>query len=167
MVDFAQLDPNSEAYPRQSTVINGAPAGFMLPYKLGSGVMRGTQIFASKSNSKITIGAIPATTTFGIQLQASSNKASITLDADSNAFYVTAADGSKIGMGEIPDGSGDFGFFSLDSSGFLLYKIVGSTQYWYDKIYNKNIGQAGLLPDGNYAWIFVPPSHDVKDAFST
>ncbi len=92
-------------------------------------------------------------------------KKTIAIDGTNNVISVNNDTGSQIGMGLVP-GSTDFGFYAVDSSGFLLYKIVGSTQYWYDKTYNVNNIQEGLLPDGSYGLAIAKPGNSVASAFS-
>lgn len=81
---------------------------------------------------------------------------------------VSNTDGSLLGMGAIPDNSGDFGFYAQDSNGNLLYKIVGSTIYAYDvtRVPATNIMQILKLPDGTYGWAVAAPGKNVSDGIS-
>lgn len=81
------------------------------------------------------------------------------------AVTMTAADGSVVGMGQIPGGT-DFGFFALDSSARLVFKQISSTQYVYDPTTGKNIMQIGKLPDGTYGWAVAAAGLNVADGFA-
>ena len=81
-------------------------------------------------------------------------------DWSQQTFY--AADGS-IAFGILSDGT--LGQEITDSSGFVLFKMSGSTWYWYDKNTNKNVMQVGLLPDGSYGWAVATPGNNVADTF--
>ena len=81
------------------------------------------------------------------------------------AITITAADGSVVGMGEIPDGSG-FGFFVQDSTGNILCKIIGGTIFAYDASTGKNIMQLLRKPDGTYGMVIAKPGINVADAYS-
>ena len=100
-------------------------------------------------------------------ISTNTNQGSIKLDGTSNAILVTNTDGSVVGMGELPDGSG-FGFFAQDASGNLLYKIVGSTIYAYDITQSPatNVMQILELPDGTYGWAVANTGKNVSDGFS-
>lgn len=109
------------------------------------------------------------------------------LDGASNQIILqNPVDGSRIGLGVIPgSATNEFGFFTLDSSGNVIMKIVGGVQTFYDgkgnmiqKIQNgttyvydpshgyANVTQAGLLPDGSGGFVVAKPGINVSDAFS-
>lgn len=75
-------------------------------------------------------------------------------------------DGSYITLGVIPDTDGEFGIAFFDSSGDLISKSTGVTDYKYDLTTNKNYYQNGLLPDGSYGAIFVKSGVNVVDVFN-
>ncbi len=138
----------------------------VLPRQISTGNQRGTQ----NITGKITV-TNPVTGEIDIAIDGTTGtinvgSGAIVIDGPNNAVTVTNDDNSKVEMGLIPDGSGDFGFFALDTSGYLLYKIVGSTQYWYDKTYGLNNIQMGLLPDGSYGLAIAKPGNSVASAFS-
>lgn len=122
-----------------------------------------TQFIAIDGTSGTVNIADGGSITIGNNIQISSNSAT-----SDEAIIVTNADGSKVGMGSIPDGSGDFGFFAQDLNGNLLYKIVGSTQYIYDITQNPhtNVMQAMKLPDGSYGWAVAATGFNVSDGYS-
>ena len=94
------------------------------------------------------------------------NKQNIIIDGTGDAITVTNTDGSSVGLGKIPDNSGDFGFFSLDKNGKLIMKIVNGTKYVYDPEHSYvNVTQDGLLPDGTGGFVAAKPGIDVKSAF--
>jgi hypothetical protein len=96
------------------------------------------------------------------------NAQNISLDGSNQAIEVTNTDGSKVGMGLIPDGSNTFGFFSLNASGQLLMKIVGSTIYTYDLTQTPSVNNMQLLklPDGNYGMVVAKVGSSVSSLFS-
>lgn len=80
-------------------------AGFITPYKLGSGVMRGTQIIQNNDGSKITLGNLPGNSTqYGIAFVDNNGN---TIKTDTGATQ-TIYDGNNIPLiliGLLPDGS--------------------------------------------------------------
>lgn len=94
---------------------------------------------------------------------------STTSNVVSNGINVVNTDGSRVGMGAIPDGSGDFGFYAQDGKGNLLYKIVGSTIYTYDITQNPvtNNMQLLKLPDGTYGLAIAKPGFNVSDGITS
>lgn len=126
-----------------------------LPRQMSTGSTRGTQTVGygdtkiDGSNNVITVGS------------------SILLDGDNDIIQVTSDDGSVVGLGKIPDNSGQFGFFSLDTSGNLIMKIVNGTKYVYDPANGfVNVTQDGLLPNGAGGFVAAKPGIDVNAAFS-
>lgn len=116
--------------------------GFNAAYKLQTGNTRGTQT-VGYGNAKI--------------------------DGANNRITVTnPADGSSVGMGLIPGSTtNEYGFFSLDSHGKLVMKIVLGTKYVYDPANSYvNVTQDGILPDGTGGFVAAKPGINVKDAFS-
>lgn len=115
--------------------------GFMDAYKLQTGNTRGTQT-VGYGNTKID-------------------------GANNRIIIENPADGSSIGLGSIPGTASDFGFFSLDSKGKLVMKIVLGTKYVYDPANNYvNVTQDGILPDGSGGFVAAKPGINVADAFS-
>lgn len=80
------------------------------------------------------------------------------------AMEVTNADGTKTGIGQIP-GSTDLGFYTLDSAGNVIQKIVGPTRYVYDLTTTKNVMQDGKLPDATYGWAVAATNKNVSEGF--
>lgn len=116
-------------------------AGFMQPYLLQSGNMRGTQ----------TVG-------FG----------GTKIDGANNRIIITnSVDGSQIGIGTIPGSTtGEFGFFSLDNDGNVIMKIVNGTRSIFDLSDNKIIIQDGKLPDASYGFAIAKSGFNVSDGVS-
>lgn len=84
-------------------------------------------------------------------------------------FTVTdPTSGSIIGIGNIPDNSGDFGFFLQDASGNLLFKMVGSTMYTYDITQSPTTNNLQLLklPDGTYGMVVAKPGENVSGIYA-
>lgn len=141
--------------------------------QLLSGNMRGNQnitgtltITSPTTNQPIiTIDGTTGVINIGNSSTTSSGTSTGTSSAE-GAFIVTNTDGSTVGMGAIPDNSGDFGFFAQDGSGNLLYKIVGSTIYVYDVTNDTNVMQVMKLPDGTYGWAVAATGSNVVDGFS-
>jgi len=71
---------------------------------------------------------------------------------------VPASNGT-ITFGENTDGSQ--GMQVVDSTGYVLFEMNGSTWYWYDKATNTNVMQIGLLPDGTYGMAVAKPGQNV------
>jgi len=114
MADFATIgnETNFPIAPVSST--EGQSSDYVIPYKLGSGTQRGTQ-GVGFSGPKI--------------------------DSANNRILLTnSANGSQIGIGVIP-GTNEFGFFTLDSTGRLIWKSVDATQSFYNPVdsYNNSI----------------------------
>lgn len=129
-------------YPKQFFEGQGNnSAGFVTPYKLGTGSMRGTQ----------TVG-------FG----------DTKIDGANNRIIITnPTDGTKVGIGTVPGSTtGEFGFFTLDDDDNVIIKIVGPTMYVFDLLTSKNIIQIGKLPDSTYGMVVAKPDVDVADVFS-
>lgn len=127
----------------------------MLPRQMSSGSTRGTQTVGygntkiDGSNNVITVGD------------------SILLDGGNNVITVKNADGSSVGLGSVPGFPGEFGFFSLNSSGQLVMKIVNGTTYMLDPTEGSIVRlEIGLLPDGTYNLATSKPGQDLTTAFS-
>jgi len=76
------------------------------------------------------------------------------------------SDGSKVGIGLIPNSAtGEFGFFGLDSSDNLIFKIVNGVYYVYDIANDKNIMQFGKLPDNTYGFAVAKQGKNVSEIF--
>jgi hypothetical protein len=90
------------------------------------------------------------------------------LDGSNNRISVGAPDGSSVGMGSIPGSTtNEYGFFSLDSTGNLVMKIVNGTKYVYDPAHNYvNVTQDGLLPDGSGGFVAAKPGINVDTLFA-
>lgn len=130
------------------------------PHNLISGALPGSTEIRIGNSIKISgkTQQIAVTTTGG----------NITIGATSDgrlAMEVTNSDGTKTGIGIIP-GSTDLGFYTLDSSGNVIQKIVGPTRYIYDIATGKNVIQDGKLPDSTYGLAVVKPGFNVTDIYT-
>lgn len=96
------------------------------------------------------------------------NQQNISIDGSAQAITVTNTDGSVVGMGLLPDGSGSFGFYAQDAKGNLLYKIVGSTIYTYDITQTPAVNNMQLmkLPDGSYGMTVAKTGTNVASLYS-
>ena len=96
------------------------------------------------------------------------NQQNISLSGSNQTITVTNTDGSVVGMGLIPDGSNTFGFYTLNSSGQLLMKIVGSTIYTYDLTQTPAVNNMQLmkLPDGSYGMTVAKTGTNVASLYS-
>jgi hypothetical protein len=149
----------------------------ILPRQQSTGVLRGTQSVGygdtkiDASNNRIVLGSSAGTGNVGsIVLDGNTSSIvvsnNITIDGVSDAIIVTHTDGSKVGMGKIPN-SNDFGFFSIDKLGNLIMKIVDGTTYVYNPKDNfVNVTQSGLLPDGSGGFVVANPGKNVSNAYS-
>lgn len=108
------------------------------------------------------------------------------LDGTNNRITVGAPDGSSVGLGSIPDSAtNEFGFFTVNTSGKVTYKLINGVQYFYDDdgnliqkvqagttyVYNPadsfvNVTQSGLLPDGSGGFVVAKPGENVSDVYS-
>lgn len=80
-------------------------AGFVTPYKLGSGVMRGTQIIQNSDGSKITLGNLPGNSTqYGIAF-IDNNGNTIKTDTGATQTIYDASGIPLILIGLLPNGS--------------------------------------------------------------
>lgn len=113
----------------------------ILPRQLSTGSTRGTQT-VGYGNTKI--------------------------DGSNNRITIGTPDGGTIGLGSIPDSTtNEFGFFSTDSSGNVIMKIVNGTMFVFDPANSYvNITQSGLLPDGSGGFVVAKQGINVDDAFS-
>jgi len=118
----------------------GSDLSRIIPRQISTGFMRGTQGVGS-GGAKI--------------------------DASNNRIVLSASDGSSVGIGTIPDDtSGAVGFFSTDTNGKLIMKIVNGTMYVYDPDTGLNTLQVGLLPDGVGGIAGANEGYEVADGFS-
>lgn len=93
-------------YPKQFREGDGNnSAGFVTPYKLGSGVMRGIQIILNTDGSKITLGNLPGNSQeFGIAFIDPSGN-TIKTDTGATQTVYNAAGIPVLLIGKLPDGS--------------------------------------------------------------
>lgn len=120
MAEFAKIGSNT-SYPSKSyDGQEDQSYGFVDAFKLQTGNTRGTQT-VGYGDTKIN-GA-----TNSINLGDS-----ILLDGNNSVIEVTNDDGSKLGMGLIPDGTGRFGFYAKDSDDNVIMTIVDGTQTMND-----------------------------------
>ena len=107
------------------------------PRYIGSGAMQGTQDVGS---------------------------AGAAIDADNNRIMLNAPDGSSVGFGTIPGTEPEeFGFFSLDTHGKLIFKIVNGLLSMHDAASGVNTLQLGPLKDGTTNLAIAPPGQNVDD----
>ena len=141
---------NAPTVPTPSSIADNTPRIFSR--QLLSGSMRGTQ--------NIT-GALTIT-------DPTTSQQNISIDGSAQAITVTNTDGSVVGMGLIPDGSNNFGFYTQDSKGNLLMKIVGSTIYTYDITQTPAVNNMQLLklPDGTFGMVVAKTGKSVASLFS-
>lgn len=102
------------------------------------------------------------------QISVTTTGGNITMGATSDgrlAMEVTNTDGTKTGIGTIP-GSTDLGFYTLDTAGNVVQKIVGATRYVYDISTTKNIIQDGKLPDNTYGQANAKAGFNVSDGIT-
>lgn len=112
--------------------------GFNAAYKLQTGNTRGTQT-VGYGNTKI--------------------------DGANNRITIGTPDGGTIGFGAIPGSTTqEFGFFSEDSTGKLIMKIVNGTWYVY-RPDGTNVMQSGILPDATAGWAVASSGNQVADGF--
>lgn len=155
---------SSTNYPTESYGTKNNGAGFITPYKVNSGVQRGTQIIANTDGSKILLGKIPNTNSFGIAFyDANGNLLSTQIGATSSDYDATGH--KRVDNGLLP--TGEYGTAYYDSAGNMIQKIVGGTTFIYDPSNNyTNIVQTGLLPDGSGGITSADPGTNVDDLYT-
>lgn len=118
---------------------NNSDLSRILPRQLSTGSTRGTQT-VGYGNTKI--------------------------DGSNNRITIGTPDGGTIGFGSIPDTTPEeFGFFSTDSDGKLIMKIVDGTFYAYDPESNLNTVQVGILPNGVGGIASANEGYSVSEGF--
>lgn len=110
----------------------------VIPRQLSTGILRGTQNVGTGTTK---------------------------IDSSNNRIVISAPDGSAVGIGSIPDNSGDYGFFSLDADNTLSMKIVNGTMYAYDPETDLNTVQVGILPNGVGGIAGANEGYSVADGF--
>lgn len=142
MTDFSNLSDN-QSMPSSGSTVEDNALGLSNPDSMLAGQLRGTQNVGSG----------------GAQIDSANNRITVT----------SAADGSVIGLGNIPGSTtNEFGFFSEDNKGNMIFKIVGGTMFVYDPSNNyTNIVQTGLLPDGSGGITSADPGTNVSDLYIT
>lgn len=131
----------SNTQPEQTAVdiYAGAEQDRLLPRQIISGAMRGKQM----------IGRTGAA-----------------LDSVNNRIVLSDTDGAQVGFGTIPGtDNGEFGFFSTDADGTLIFKLVNGTLYMFDADTGTNTLQLGVLPDGSTNLAIAKTGNSVVDAF--
>lgn len=120
-MDFAKAPTGNDSYPKRSyDGQEDQSYGFVDAFKLQTGNTRGVQ-GVGYGNTKIN-GAENSITVGD----------SILLDGNNSIIEVTSDDGSKLGIGLIPDGTNRFGFYAKDSAGNVITTIVDGTQIMND-----------------------------------
>lgn len=119
--------------------LGGSDLSRVLPRQISTGSTRGTQT-VGYGNTKI--------------------------DGSNNRITIGTPDGGTLGFGSIPGSTTDeFGFFSTDSDGNLIMKIVDGTWYVYRPEDDTNVMQSGILPDGEAGWAVAADGYEVADGF--
>jgi hypothetical protein len=124
----------------------------ILPRQMSTGMLRGTQEVGSggvkidSANNRITVG-------------------NILLDGNTDTISTENSDGSKVGMGLIPGTTNEFGQFSTDSDGNVVWSQVGPTGKITDVANSKGIILDGKLPDGTYGSVMAKVGTEVEDVF--
>lgn len=137
-------NPNSRSQSQidslKSVSLDPSDQSRVLPRQFSTGTMRGTQT-VGYGNTKI--------------------------DGSNNRITIGGPDGSSVGMGSIPGSTtNEYGFFSLDSEGRVIMKIVLGTWYVNDPDNGNNVMQSGILPDGQIGWAVAKEGTNVADGFS-
>lgn len=134
--NYKQYSP----YSVRNNEVGSGPTGRVLPRQLSTGSTRGTQ----------TVGYGGAK-----------------IDGTNNRFVVTnSVDGTSIGLGNIPGTLNEFGFFSLNDQGVLIYKNVNGTQTYYNPNdnYNPSILLGSAPDDGRTGeWITKPGKNVIEE----
>lgn len=131
----------------------------VIPRQFSTGTMRGTQrigyggVEIDSSNNTITLNGTPGTAQQTV--------------LSGSGLTSTNPDGSASGIGAIPDTTPqEYGFFSTDSSGVVIMKIVFGTKYVYNPSDSYvNVTQDGLLPDGSGGFVVAKEGYNVADAY--
>lgn len=140
MADFADLS-NDQSIPYAGNNPMDNALGLSNPDSMLAGTMRGTQNVGSG----------------GAQIDSANNRIILT----------NPSDGSTVGIGIIPGSTtNEFGFFSQDAQGNLIFKIVNGVFDIYDLTTNKNIIKLGKQPDGSYGQNTAKVGFDVADGVS-
>jgi hypothetical protein len=134
----------------------------LVPHKIISGSLPGAteiriggseSIKISGKNQNITITTDDGTIIFGRR------------EDGSLALEVENADGTVTGLGVVP-GSTDLGFYTTDTAGNVVQKIVGATRTVNDITNDVGTILDGLLPDGSYGAVVAKEGEEVEDVFS-
>ncbi len=88
----------------------------------------------------------------------------IVLNGETGTVSIKTEDGSTVSLGNIDNGND--GLSISDENGFELFRLTGSTWYWYDKTYKVNVMQIGKLPDGKYGFAVAKQGFNVEDIFA-
>lgn len=83
-------------------------------------------------------------------------------------IHFTAPSGKVMIMGiySKPGQPEKFGIGMYNAGGVLVQEVDFTTWLWYKEEDNKNMMQAGLLPDDSYGIVIAKDGQDVRDAFS-
>jgi hypothetical protein len=65
----------------------------------------------------------------------------------------------------IPETDGEFGIAFFDRDNNLIKKVTALTDYIYDPATEKNVYQAGKLPDDTYGVAGANDGYDVEEGF--
>lgn len=157
--------PISNTYPTVSYGSAGSnSAGFTQPYKQNSGVTRGTQIIANTDGSKVTLGKIANTNSFGIAFYDPNGNLLSTMVGATTTEY-DASGNMRVANGLLS--TGEYGTAYYDTSGNLIQKIVGGTTSYYDPVNgNVNVMIEGKKPDATYGFAVAATGKNVADGYS-
>lgn len=137
------------------------------PKRSGSSIISSTggrsAQFASSDQSRLLPRQVSTGSTRGTQRVGYGNTL---IDGSNNRITIGTPDGGTIGFGSIPNTTtNEFGFFSTDSDGDLIMKIVDGTFYTYDKETGLNTVQVGTLPNGVGGIASANDGFNVTDGF--
>lgn len=138
-------DPTQRQPIEPKSIISGGLPG-------ATEIRLGNNIKISGKNQQIRVNTTAGNVVFGAT------------DDGRLAMEVTNTDGTKTGIGQIP-GSTDLGFYTLDTLGNVVQKIVGATRYIENVTAGKNPIQDGKLPDNSYGFIAAKTGFNVSDIF--
>lgn len=133
----------------------------LVPHKIISGSLPGAteiriggseSIKISGKNQNITITTEDGTIIFGRRPDGSL------------ALEVENDDGTTTGIGVVP-GTTELGFYTTDTAGNVVQKIVGATRTINDITNDVRVIVDGLLPDDTYGFVAAKQGQDVGDAF--
>lgn len=122
--------------PPDAAGLGNTNAGYLYPYQISSGTMRGTQDVGGE----------------GVQI-----------DSANNRIQINDKSGNILTFGIQKDGT--FGITFSDSTGYVLRKITFDQDNFQDKKNNVNVMRSGAMPDGTYGIVTAKTGVNVADLF--